>query len=887
MALSPGEKLGPYEILGRIGKGGMGEVWKAHDPRLNRDVAIKVSAAQFSKRFEREAKAIAALNHPHICSLYDVGPDFLVMEYVDGNPLRGPLPLDQALLYASQICDALEAAHRKGIIHRDLKPGNILVGENGVKVLDFGLAKIERAPSSDSATETSPLTSEGSFMGTLPYMAPEQIEGKNADARADIFAFGVVLYELISGKRPFAGSSQPSLIASILKEQPRPLQELQPLASPGLARVIQTCLEKEPGKRWQSAREVKHALAWVSEGALSAAQSTKAPANNLRLWQGVAALMTLIALGLAGWMSWPKTESAAHQITLEAHLPENASLGKYISLSPDGRKLVFAGAGDHDVLWMRDLDKLQWRPLPGSEGGASPFWSPDSRFLAFGAGNQLKKIDVAGGPPQTLCTVPTDAAGSGTWNEDGVIVFGSTGGGSGGPVWKISQGGGLATAITQVDASRGEAYHSMPSFLPDGKHFVYFRSGTPEVEGVYAGSLDAKPAEQSRERILAGRFGASYVNGYLFFMRENTLMAQPFDAGRLQLGAEPVPMAENVVTTWLNTGIVSVSSSGALAYRATAQSGGFQLTWLDRQGKSLNSIAQPSSDQGIWLSPDGTRGVVRETRGESTGDIWSGRSTGDLWTMDLTRGLRTRLTFSKSAGGYQSVWSPDGSRIAFAAGNLLDTLYEKASSGSGDEMELLKEPGKVHVPTSWSSDGRFLLYYTANAAKTGYDVWLLPLQGDRKPVLLLGGIFNEWAARFSPDMRWIAYASNETGEGEVYVRPFTAAGPTGAPSLGEGKWQVSRGGGNWPRWRADGKEIIFSSREFISSGRISMMSVEVKMNGAALETAVPQRLFEGPVNNGWDVAPDGQRFLLAASQIQQTGQTPITVMLNWRAGMKK
>jgi len=314
--------------------------------------------------------------------------------------------------------------------------------------------------------------------------------------------------------------------------------------------------------------------------------------------------------------------------------------------------------------------------------------------------------------------------------------------------------------------------------------------------------------------------------------------------------------------------------------------------WLDRQGKTLGTVGPPGTDVGIWLSPDGTRAVVRDTRGESSvamssGDLWTGASTGDLWTIDLARGLRTRLTFHQGAGGFQSVWSPDGSRIAFAAGNRLDTLYEKASSGAGDEKELLKEPGTIHTPTSWSSDGRFLLYYTANVPKTGYDVWLLPLQGDRKPLLLLGSVFNEWAARFSPDMRWIAYASTETGEAEVYVRPFTAAGPSGAPSLGEGKWQVSRGGGNWPRWRADGKEIIFTSGEFSSSGRMSMMAVEVKTNGAAFESEVPQRLFDGPINNGWDVTPDGQRFLMAASQIRQTGQIPITVVLDWRAGLKK
>ena len=884
MSLSVGDKLGPYEIISRIGKGGMGEVYRAHDTRLRRDVAIKISAAKFSQRFEREARAIAGLNHPHICSIYDVGPDFLVMEHVDGAPLQGPLPLDQALLYASQICDALEAAHRKGIIHRDLKPGNILVGENGVKVLDFGLAKIERAPSPDGATETMPLTSEGSFMGTLPYMAPEQIEGKEVDARADIFAFGVVLYELISGKRPFTGSSQPSLIASILKEQPRPLQELQPLASPGLERVIQTCLEKEPDKRWQSAREVKHALEWVSQGVPDAAR-TEAPANNLRLWQGIAALMTLIALGLAGWMFWPKTEPATHAITLEAPLPENATLGYYISLSPDGRKLVFAGAGNQDVLRIRDLDTLEWRQLPGTQGGGSPFWSPDSRFLAFGAGNQLKKIDVAGGPPQTLCTVPTDAAGSGTWNRDGVIVFGSTGGGSGGPLWKISQEGGAATAITEVDASRGESYHSLPSFMPDGKHFIYFRSGAPEVEGVYAGSLNAKPGEQSRERILAGRFGASYVNGYLFFMRENTLMAQPFDAGRLQMRAEPVPMAGRVDTTWYNTGIFSVSPSGALAYRATAQSGSFQLTWLDRQGKTLNTVGQPSSDQGIWLSPDGTRGVVRETRGESTGDIWTGRSTGNLWTIDLARGLRTRLTFRQSAGSYQSVWSPDGSRIAFAAGNLLDTLYEKASSGAGDEKELLKgarEDSRSHqlvwrrtvfavLHSKYAQDRVRCVAPAASGRSQASALAGRRLQRVGCPLLARHALGR---LRFHRDRRRRSVCPPVHGRGagrRALVRRGQVAGIAGRRKL------AKVAGGRQGDHLYVRKILVFRA----------MMAVEVKTNGAAFESGVPQRLFEGPVNNGWDVTPDGQRFLLAASQIRQTGQIPITVVLDWRAGLKK
>jgi eukaryotic-like serine/threonine-protein kinase len=878
MSLAPGDKLGPYEIKAPIGKGGMGEVYRAHDPRLRRDVAIKISAEKFSKRFEREARAIAGLNHPHICALYDVGPDFLVMEHVDGRPLEGPLPVDQALRYASQICDALDAAHRKGVTHRDLKPGNILVGENGVKVLDFGLAKIECEPSAEGATETLPLTREGSVLGTLPYMAPEQIEGKEADARSDIFAFGVILYELIAGNRPFTGASQPSLIASILEEQPRPLREVQPLTSPGLEWVIQTCLEKDPDKRWQSARDVKHALESVAQGAPSTAPGAEVPSRKLRLWQGVAALMTLIAVGLTGWMFWSQTQPPAHMITLQAPLPKNAVLGDFVSLSPDGRKLVFAGPDNQDVLWIRDLDTLEWRQLPGTEGGWSPFWSPDSRFLAFAAGNQIKKIDVSGGPPQTLCTVPINHAGSGVWKRDGVIVFGSDGIGAGGPLWKISQAGGAATAITAVDTSRGELYHSLPSFLPDGKHFLYFRGGTPEVQGVYAGSLDAKPGGQSRERILAGRFAAFYVNGYLFFMRENTLMAQPFDAGRLQLRAEPVAMAGRVVTTWYNVGIFSVSPSGVLAYRAGTQGRSFQMTWLDRQGKTLGAFGQPGTDAGIALSPDGTRGVVLDNP----------NGPGDLWTLDFVRGLRTRLTFdvrTQLLYGPAGVWSPDGSRIAFAAGNLLDTLYEKASSGVGDVKELFKEPNRGHSPTSWSRDGRFLLYVATNTPKTGDDVWVLPLQGDRKPTLLLGTAFNEWVARFLPDMRWIAYNSNETGRAEVYVRPFLAVGPFGVPLLGEGKWQVSKDGGRFPRWSADGKEIIFEDTP-IGTGK---MAVEVKTNGAAFEYGVPRQLFQGPppFYNGWDVTPAGNRFLVAAPRVQQTDEIPITVVLNWQAGLKR
>jgi eukaryotic-like serine/threonine-protein kinase len=865
--LQRGTKLGPYTIIELIGAGGMGAVWKARDTRLNRLVAVKTSDKRFSERFEREAQMIAALNHPHICSLFDVGPNYLVMEYVEGEPLRTPIPLDQALAMACQILDALDTAHRKGIIHRDLKPDNILLSRNGVKVLDFGLARITNGPASRGDAQTAmdlSLTAQGTILGTLPYMSPEQIEGHEADARSDIFSFGVVLYELISGKRPFTGESQASLIASILKTTPQPLHELQP-APAGIDRVVQTCLEKDPEKRWQSAREVKHALTWMSAETPLARKAAKP----LHLWRGLSALLVAITLGMAGWTFWPKPPSPVSRF--EALLPENVTPVDSVSISPDGRKLVFTAAGK-DGLWIRSLDALDWRPLPGTEGAWSPFWSPDSRYLAFAVNNQLKKLDTTGSPPETLCTVPTDVRGAGTWNQDGVIVFGSWGGGNGGPLWKVSAAGGTAAAVTQVDASKGEFYHTWPTFLPDGKHFIYFRSGPPDVEGIYAGSLDAKPSEQSRARILATPFTAIYANGYLFFQRQATLLAQPLNARRLQLEDTPVPVADAVQTTWYATGVFSVSQKGALAYRTPDVGESTQLTWIDREGKTLSTFGPPGTDRNISLSRDEKRGVVKD----SPYDV-----PGDLWTLDFSGSRRARLTFRKDVYS-PGVWSPDGGRIAYSAGNLGDTLYEKASSGVGDGKELLKEPGLRHYPTSWSADGRFLLYHTENAPKTGYDLWVLPLQGDRKPVLLLGETYNEWGGAFSPDMHWVAYASLETnGKVEVYVRPFRVSEQTGTPALGESKWQVTKDGGNWPLWR-NPKEIVFDSQPL----RTAVFAVPVQTTGAVFESAVPQRLFALPQYGG-DMTPDGQRFLIAILQLQRSAPPSITMVLNWPALMKK
>jgi serine/threonine protein kinase len=883
MGLPTGHKLGPYEVKGLIGRGGMGEVYGGTDTRLGRPVAIKFSSREFNDRFEREARAISALNHPNICTLYDIGPNYLVMEFVEGELLskvieRGPLPLDKALSYAVQIVDALAAAHAKGVIHRDLKPGNIIVTRNGIKVLDFGLAKLgsERLPSESVdfiETGTAPITRAGAIVGTLYYMAPEQVEAKEADERSDIFSFGVLFYEMITGQRPFTGDTQAAVLAAVLKDQPSPMTQRQTAVPRALERLVRKCLEKRPDDRWHSARDLKPTLELIdldappptSSSASVSIQATT-PARKRWLWPAVAAVALLAAASLT-YTLWPKAQPPARATRFQITLPPNVTFSEYVSVSPDGQKLVFNATGEQSGLWIHDLNTLDWHKIPATEDGISPFWSPDSRFLAFAVGDKLKKIEVAGGPPQTLCTV-TFPVGSGAWNQYGVIVFGGRGIG---PLHRVSAAGGVPTDVTVMDTPRGEAFHALPKFLPDGKRFLYLRGGGPDVAGIYAASLDVKPAEQSPERILATAFAAPYVDGNLFFMRDGTLMVQPFEASKLRFSGDPLPVAEHVGTTG-SIGIFSASPSGVLAYRTgpAAAAGSIQPTWYDRMGKVSGTFEQPGRDRGLVLSPDGTRAAARDANVPARGDIW---------LLDFTRGVRTRLTFRQSPGSYP-VWSPDGTLIIFASGNLVDTIYEKAASGAGEEKELFNKPGESKQPTSLSGDGRYLIYHAFNVPNTGNDLWVLPLVGDRKPVLLLGTEFNESEGRFSPDMRWIAYTSNESGRNEIYVRPFNASGSS-APTLGQGKWQVSRDGGIAAKWRGDGKEIIFAG-----PGR-DLMAVDVNGSGAAFQMGTPQKLFTLQAG-GWDTTSDGKRVMMTVASGQDpNAQTPITVVLNWQADLKK
>ncbi|HEY7445046.1 MAG TPA: protein kinase [Vicinamibacterales bacterium] len=878
-AVTPGTKLGVYEIIGAIGVGGMGTVYRARDTRLPREVAIKVSAEKFSDRFSREANAIASLNHPNITTLYDVGSDYLVMELVEGPTLadrikEGPLTIDEAANIGRQIADALDFAHERGIVHRDLKPSNIKIRPDGVvKVLDFGLAKAGTArvaPQSDeSPTVSADQTAEGVIVGTFPYMSPEQLAGKSVDKRADVWAFGCVFYEMLTGRRPYQSDTVQELIASILRDDVD-LNQVPVQAH----RLLRRCLEKDPQKRL---RHIGDVMALFDEARVG--QSADAAT---RLWPVAAiVIVAAAAAALVIWAPWRSATSGVRPVRFEVGETERMKFfyGDFMAVSPDGHWMVFPATGEDGVnrYWLRSLETVEARPLPGTESAYVPAaWSSDSRYAIFTLQNspKLYKVDIQGGPPQALAEAPGALNGA-TSNKDGVVVFGVF---APNPLFRVSDAGGTVVPVTAL--AKGETNHRWPQFLPDGRHFLYMRvSADPDRTGVYVGSVDAKPEEQSPTRLLATNRQAYYAaepsgaTGHLVFLRDTTLMAQSFDPVRLAFAGEPAPIADNVDSfAAAAAGLFSVSETGTLVYRSGPESNVVPM-WFDQLGKPAGTLlAEPGDYANAAVSPDGTRVAV--ARGPA--------GSRDLWVIDVMRGATTRLTFDP-ADDDNPVWSPDGANLAFSSTRTGQTkLYIKPANGSGEERLLSDQPG---IPNNWSTDGRFLLF-TSTSPKTGNDIWALSdpgrVSGENKSLPVVATPSNEFDGQLSPDGRWMAYASNEGASGEsVYVRPFSTNGKVGVAGA---RWLVSGNTGRFPRWRSDGKQLFYA----MAVPSLGVMAVDIETS-KEFQAGTPRRLIDAPpplIPVGWSLTPDAKRFLFITTP--NAGRPlPFTVVLNWAAALKK
>ena len=884
MRLSAGTRLGRYEIQGPLGSGGMGEVYKAADTRLNRTVAIKVlpdtlaADPQFRQRFDGEAHAISQLDHPHICTLYDVGQEggtsYLVMQYLEGETLAarldgGPLPLDQAVQYATQIADALATAHRSGVIHRDLKPANIMLTKSGARLLDFGLARSTPAVTSTArgvSVETTParLTAQGTIIGTFQYMAPEQIEGRDVDARADIWGFGCVLYEMLGGKPPFAGKSPASLLAHILSGEPPPLRDARPSVPRLLDRITQRCLAKDPDDRWQSMADVRHALRWTPDDA-NAATAAVAPR-----WRRAVVYAGALLLALAAGAAIPfirSTEPRAVPPVKATFLPPagltftpfGSNGTPHFALSPDGKRIAFvaAAAGRPPSLWVRALDSRVAQPVPDSNDAASPFWSPDSSALGFFAEGRVKTIALNGERPKVLATI-FDAAG-GAWSDDVILV-----GRGAGPVVRIPATGGPVKDATVVRPGRGG--HRWPQFLPDGRRFIY----TESRGSVMLAALDAPGATELRD----GRATAVYAQGHLLFFQRASLVAQAVDAKSLAPIGAPRELLDDVrYAGGSGSPPVSVSTGGVLAYwDGTTVS--TAPRWVDRSGRAVAAAAPGSGANPFAISPTDGRVVYGERAGP--GPV----TPASLWMMDPS-GATSRFSFN-AGGAARPIWSPDGRQILYTA-NDEDriVLFRRPADGGEREVEI----GNVNVPagvggfgnyyaSDWSNDGRTALLSITEAG-TSRDVVAISLPSNRVTPLFHADAY-EVQARFSTDNRWIAYATNDTGRWEVVVEPFPVSGQ---------KWQISNGGGSQPVWGRDGKELFYVAADG------QMMSVRVE-SGASFRAGTPQPLFASnmrptyaPYPHTYDVAPDGQRFLIDAVQ-PGTGPT-ISVVVNWAAASRQ
>jgi serine/threonine protein kinase/Tol biopolymer transport system component len=909
MPLASGTKLGPYEIQSPLGAGGMGEVYRARDTRLDRTVAVKILPTHLSEnpeakqRFEREARAISSLNHPHICVLHDVGSQdgtsYLVMEYLQGESLesrlcKGPLPLKQALEAGVQICEALEKAHRAGIVHRDLKPGNIMLTASGAKLLDFGLAKPAVAPlgtqplsSHGQLTPSTPtlnlsalspppgtLTQQGTIVGTFQFMAPEVLQGREADARSDIFSFGCVLFEMITGRRAFEGKSQLSVASAILEKEPEPVTMIQPMAPAALDHVVGDCLAKDPESRWQSAADVARELRWIATDASSGsvASTTDTRSRFTERIVGAAAVVALLA-GLL-WFGLRGREPAR---TLRSYLPPPSGIGFDFTgdfsgppvITGDGTAIAFCARNqkDRDIIWVQTLSDLTPRKLEGTDGASFPFWSADGNFLGFFADGHLKKVPAAGGP----VTVLADAANprGGSWNQDNVIIYEPDYRDS---LWRISAAGGIPVRLTKFEMDK-HTTHRWPRFLPDGKHFLFFatnHSGGSQ-QGVYFGSLK----DGSYKHVIDADSDAQYASGYLLYHLQSALLAQKFDPDTGTVSGDPVPVTSSVEydsSTWHTT--FAASQNGVLVYEPGSKAQGSALIWLDRNGKVLNKVGEQGFYKGGGqLSPDGKRLAV------SLGDPQA-----DIWVFDLARGSHTRLTFG-GATHLMPSWSGDGQKIIYvrqsgATAVTGSSLRARLANGGGQEEILMEGENSATAHTltepQWSPDGHYVVHLE-QSGPTVTGVWALPTSGDKKPFAIVQPQTPQARiiqARLSPDGRWLAYSSTESGREEVYVTHF----PSGA-----GKWQVSQTGGTFPTWRADSKEIFyFGFDAYLHSASVNTKSDEFELGPVR---ALFQVNYIAAIGNAYDVSPDGQHFIFATNP--ESVSTPLVLVTNWAGDLKR
>ncbi len=877
MALTTGTKLGPYEIQSPLGAGGMGEVYRARDTRLDRTVAVKIlpphlsSNLEAKQRFEREARAISSLNHPNICTLHDVGhqdgTDFLVMEYLEGETLadrllKGPLSPEQVLKYGVEICEGLEKAHKSGVIHRDLKPGNIMLTKSGAKLMDFGLAKATpaQAPPASSLTMTlsgpsgQPLTAQGMVLGTFQYMAPEQLEGKEADARSDIFALGAVLYEMASGRRAFMGKSQASIVAAILASDPQPISAVQPMSPPPLDRVVRTCMAKDPDDRWQTAHDVKLQLQWIAESGSKAGVPAPVAARrrtSQRLAWMVAGVATAAAIALAiAFML--RTPAPVHPLRVSILPPDQRSFDPLsISISPDGTKLTFVASAGGGVpqLWVRPLDSTAAQPLAGTDDAAFPFWSPDSRNLGFFAQGKLRIIEASGGAVQTLADAPQPRGGA--WGGDGTILYTPD---TLSAMFRIPAAGGTPSrAIGEEKAAASVGSPRWPAFLPDGKHYVFFRF-LPDSQGG-GGSIHLAALDTQQDTTLVNSdYRAQYGNGHLVFVHGGNLMSQSFDEKKLKLQGNSVPVAEQVRGDERGGAAFSLSSDGKLIF-AGGQSATLDLAWYDRSGKKSDTI-DSGTFQDAHISPDGKK--VSAARTDAGGHL-------EIYIYDLARGTKSQFSFSQSRDD-DPLWSPDGSAIVFDSGRSgkID-LYTRPANGARQE-ELLYHDDMDKYPGGWSSDGKHIVYEAITGGH--YEVWVMPMFGDHKPYSFLQEKYNTRFPAFSPDTKWLSFTSFEAGHGQVYIVAFPK--PGGRFLVGEGQQAV---------WNRNGKEILYMD----DHSRIA--SVEVTTHGDSVELGKPKILFPTQSATQFEVSPDGQRLLMIQAPVQDSSN--LTLVVNWPQELKK